>query len=73
MCTAAPCRVLQIDDASAVVDDRGRKRTVLLLAAGEPVTVGDWVLVHSGLVVRRMDESEATATNAVWAELEDER
>jgi hydrogenase expression/formation protein HypC len=73
MCTTAPCRVLRIDDASAVVDQRGRERTVLLLAAGEPVTVGDWVLVHAGLVVRRMDESEATATNAVWAELEDER
>lgn len=73
MCTSAPCRVLSIDDASAVVDERGRERTVLLLAAGEPVTVGDWVLVHAGLVVRRMDESEATATNAVWAELEDKR
>jgi hydrogenase expression/formation protein HypC len=73
MCTTAPCRVLRIDGDSAVVDERGRQRSVLLLAAGEPVAVDDWVLVHAGLVVRRIEESEATATNAVWSELEGER
>lgn len=73
MCTTAPCRVLSIDGGIAVVDERGRERTVLLLAAGEPVAVDDWVLVHAGLVVRRIEESEAEATNAVWAELEGER
>lgn len=73
MCTTAPCRVLSVTGASAVVDERGRQRTVLLLAAGEPVAVDDWVLVHAGLVVRRIEESDARATSAVWAELEDER
>jgi hydrogenase assembly chaperone HypC/HupF len=73
MCTTAPCRVLRVDEGTAVVDERGRERTVLLLAAGEPLAVDDWVLVHSGLVVRRIEESEAIATNAIWAELEGER
>lgn len=73
MCTTAPCEVLRVDGTSAVVSERGRERTVLLLAAGEPVAVGDWVLVHAGLVVRRIEETEALATNAVWAELEGER
>ena len=73
MCTSAPCRVLAVDGPRALVAERGRERSVLLLGAGEPIAVGDWVLVHAGLAVRRIEESEALATNAVWAELEGER
>lgn len=73
MCTTAPCRVLRTDGDLAVVSEHGRERTVLLLAAGEPVAVDDWVLVHAGLVVRRIEQSEAVAANAVWAELEGQR
>jgi hydrogenase maturation factor len=54
----------------AVVEQGGRRQRVLLVGTDEPVAVGDWVLVHSGLLVRRLDEVEAAATRAVWSEVE---
>ena len=75
MCQSAPGTVVAIDDGAAVVRERGRERRALLLSAGEPIAVGDRVLVHAGLVVRRVSETEATAADAVWDEVEvsDER
>lgn len=71
MCTTEPCQVVAVDaDGSAVVTQRGRQQRVLLVGADEAVVPGDWVLVHSGLVVRRLDEVEAAATRAVWAQVE---
>ena len=71
MCTTEPCLVVELDDAGgAVVTQRGRRQRVLLVGTDEPVAPGDWVLVHSGLVVRRLDEVEAAATRAVWAQVE---
>jgi hydrogenase assembly chaperone HypC/HupF len=73
MCTTEPCQVVELDGAgAAVVEQRGRRRRVLLVGTDEPVDVGDSVLVHSGLVVQRLDEAEAAAQRAVWAEVEDE-
>lgn len=71
MCTTEPCQVLDVDGAGrAVVTQRGRQQVVLLVGTDEAVAPGDWVLVHSGLVVRRLDEVEAAATRAVWAQVE---
>jgi hydrogenase assembly chaperone HypC/HupF len=71
MCTAEPGQVVELDDAgTAVVEQRGHRQRVLLVGTDEPVATGDWVLVHSGLVVRRLDDVEAAATRAVWSEVE---
>lgn len=71
MCTTEPCQVVELDaSGGAVVTQRGRRRRVLVVGADGPVVPGDWVLVHSGLVVRRLDEVEAAATRAVWAQVE---
>jgi len=71
MCTTEPCQVVELDGAgAAVVEQRGRRQRLLLVGTDEPVAAGDWVLAHSGLVVRRLDEAEAAATRAVWAEVE---
>jgi hydrogenase maturation factor len=71
MCQTAVATVLAVDaDGTALVRERGRDRRALVLAAGEPVLVGDRVLVHAGLVVRRVDEADAAAIDAVWSELE---
>ncbi len=37
-----------------------RKITASLLAVNDPVEPGDWVLVHSGLVLERLTEHEAS-------------
>jgi len=58
VCLVAPARVIALEGTAAVVDDRGRRRRASLLL--EPGTrVGDWVLLGSGTVLRRLDPIEA--------------
>jgi hydrogenase assembly chaperone HypC/HupF len=62
MCLARPVRVRSVVDTStAEVTDGGRTRPVVLLTldAGPPVRPGDWLLVQSGLAVRRLSDREA--------------
>lgn len=68
MCLAIPGRILEIVDEAnrlAKVDVAGVRRNVnvgLLDAEGESVAPGDWVLIHVGFALSRVDEEEAMAT-----------
>jgi hydrogenase assembly chaperone HypC/HupF len=64
VCTEGVGRVASIDDAAgmALVETAGRMRRAslaLLQLEGGEVTVGDWVLTHTGLVTARIEEIEA--------------
>jgi hydrogenase expression/formation protein HypC len=62
MCVAIPARVTSLGaDGTATVDLRGRPVQVALFAVDEPVRPGDWLLVHSGIAVARVDDEEAAA------------
>jgi hydrogenase expression/formation protein HypC len=71
MCLAIPGRILEIVDEPnrlAKVDVAGVRRTVnvgLLDAGGESAGVGDWVLIHVGFALSKVDEEEAAATLAL--------
>lgn len=69
MCLAIPGRVLEVVDSAnqiARVDVVGvrRKVNVGLLAGadGEGAQPGDWVLIHVGFALSKIDEEEAHAT-----------
>jgi hydrogenase expression/formation protein HypC len=68
MCLAIPGRILEIVDEAnslAKVDVAGVRRNVnvgLLDAEGESVAPGDWVLIHVGFALSKVDEDEAMAT-----------
>jgi hydrogenase expression/formation protein HypC len=61
MCVAYPARVLGVEPEGgvAVVDAHGRPQRVALLALAGPVTPGDWLLVHSGIALARLDADDA--------------
>lgn len=64
MCLGMPARVLEIVDEAhsiAEVDMSGRRRKVslALLVGDERPGPGDFVLVHAGMAVSRVDEAEA--------------
>jgi len=63
MCVARPAQVTALGpDGTATVMVRGRPRRIALLAVAEqPIGPGDWLLVHSGLALARLDEPEAAA------------
>ncbi len=68
MCLAIPGRIVQIVDEQnrlAKVDVAGVQRTVnigLLDTTGGGAGPGDWVLIHVGFALSKVDEAEAHAT-----------
>lgn len=66
MCLGVPAEVIAIPDPGqprARVAISGVERTVAIdLLAGEDVRAGDWVLVHVGFALSKIDADEAAVT-----------
>lgn len=66
MCLGIPGQVIEIIDADqsiATVDVSGVRRAVSVrLLDGQGLAPGDWVLVHVGFALARIDEDEAAQT-----------
>jgi hydrogenase expression/formation protein HypC len=69
MCLGIPGQVVEISDAAqlrATVDVQGVRRevSVALIGVGEPdgARAGDWVIVHVGFAMERIDEAQARHT-----------
>jgi hydrogenase expression/formation protein HypC len=69
MCLGVPGKILQIEDCVATVDFWGVAREVRLDIVDEPVAVGDYILNHVGFAIRRIPESEISATMELYDEL----
>jgi hydrogenase expression/formation protein HypC len=75
VCLAIPGRIVEITDEVnrlARVDVVGVRRTVnigLLDLDGSGVGAGDWVLIHVGFALSRIDEEEAAATLRLLQEM----
>ena len=68
MCLAIPGRIVEVVDETnrlAKVDVAGVQRTInigLLDNEGDGAQPGDWVLIHVGFALSKVDEEEAQAT-----------
>lgn len=75
MCLAIPGRIVEmVDEANrlARVDVVGVQRTVnvgLLDSDGQSAQPGDWVLIHVGFALSRIDEQEAHATHELLRQM----
>jgi len=77
MCLGIPGRIVTIDDVTkklATVDVGGVKRQIniaCIVSDEHPVDscVGDWVLVHVGFAMSRINEQEAALTLQILTEL----
>jgi hydrogenase expression/formation protein HypC len=68
MCLAVPAKVTAVDGTTATVDFGGLSRDVLLdLLPG--VAVGDYVLVHAGFAIQRLEAGEAEEILDIFAQL----
>jgi hydrogenase expression/formation protein HypC len=71
MCLAIPGQVIElVDEANQIakVDVVGVRRNInvsLLASDGDEVQPGDWVLIHVGFALSKVDEEEAHATLAL--------
>lgn len=70
MCLAIPARVEEVNGDQGVVDMGGVRKDVSL-ALLDDVVVGDYVIVHVGFALNKLDPDEAERTLALFAELGD--
>ena len=71
MCLAVPGRIVGLADESVGLVDveiAGVRRTVNVGLLDDPAP-GDWVLVHVGFAIARVDEEEARATLALLEQM----
>jgi hydrogenase expression/formation protein HypC len=71
MCLAIPVRVAARLDDSWIETEVGGVRTRVSTSLIEEVAVGDYVIVHAGFAITRLDVTEAEKTLALFAELAD--
>lgn len=62
MCLAVPMQIVSIDGESMVAEIDGVKREASLMMLNEKVAVGDYVLIHAGFAISRLDAEEAQET-----------
>ena len=68
MCLALPVRVVELKDGDQAVVDLGGVRKEISLALVEGVAAGDYVILHVGYALTRLDPVEAERTLAAFAE-----
>jgi hydrogenase expression/formation protein HypC len=59
MCLAIPSKIIKIDNMIATVDVYGARRDINLLLMPEDVSVGDYVLVHAGFALQKVEREIA--------------
>ena len=71
MCLAIPSRVVEIKgDNIAVVDTMGSKRLISTMLLEEQAKIGDYLLIHVGYAMQKIDENEAIESLKLFREIE---
>ena len=68
MCLALPVRVLELMGESDALVDLGGIRKQISLALLDGVVPGDYVILHVGYALSRLDPDEAARTLALFAQ-----
>ncbi|MGB0990448.1 HypC/HybG/HupF family hydrogenase formation chaperone [Arcobacter sp. F155] len=71
MCLSIPSKITKIDKENnvATVDTMGVERQASLELVDQPVEVGDYVLIHIGFAMNKIDEEDALASLEVYKEI----
>ena len=73
MCLAIPARIEEMTDGDNAIVNLGGVRKEISLALLDDVAVGDYVIVHVGYALTKLDQDEAEKTLALFAELSNEQ
>jgi hydrogenase expression/formation protein HypC len=69
MCLAIPAQVVELREGDNAVVDLAGVRKEISLALVDQVVVGDYVIVHVGYALNKLDPEEAAKTLALFAEI----
>ena len=71
MCLGVPMQVISVGEGNIVAEIDGVKKEASLMLLDEAVTEGDYVIVHAGFAISRLDEEEALETLRLMREVFD--
>ncbi|MBA7654497.1 hypothetical protein ES703_62377 [subsurface metagenome] len=69
MCLAVPMKLIHIEGDKGIVELSGIKKEVSLKLLDE-VKKGDYLIIHAGFAIQRVDEEDAQETFKIWEEIE---
>jgi hydrogenase expression/formation protein HypC len=67
MCLAFPVKVIELGPVDTAIVDLGGVRKEVSLALLDDVNVGDYVILHVGYALSKLDSEEAAKTLALFA------
>jgi len=71
MCLAIPVKIEEIKDSETAIADIGGVRKEINVALITDLAVGDYVIMHVGYALNKIDPEEAERTLALFAELDE--
>ena len=69
MCVAVPMQVVSIDGDDIIAEMDGVRRSASLMLLGDEVAVGDFLIIHAGFAISKLDEAEARETLRLMREV----
>ncbi len=69
MCLAIPSKIIEIDNFMATVEVGGARKSVSMQLMPEEAGVGDYVLVHAGYAIQKVDEEAALEAHRLLREI----
>jgi hydrogenase expression/formation protein HypC len=69
MCLAIPVRVVELLAGDMALVDVGGVRKDISLALVDGIAIGDYVILHVGYAIQKLDPEEAAKTLALFAEM----
>ena len=70
MCLGIPAQVMELAESVAVVEVGGVRREVSVELIDD-VATGDWVIIHAGFAIQKLDPEEAEKTLRLFKEIAD--
>lgn len=69
MCLGVPMKILSKDGDTVIAEVDGVRKEASIMLLGEEVSVGDYVIVHAGFAISRLDEAYAEETIRLMREV----
>lgn len=69
MCLGVPVKLIEKHGSTGIAEYKGVKREIGLELLDD-AQVGDWVILHAGFAIQKLDQKEAEKTLRLFEELE---
>lgn len=68
MCLGVPGKLIKLEGTKGIISYGGAKREIDLSLIEDP-RIGEYVIVHAGFAIEKLDEAEARETLKIFDEL----